>query len=104
MGNDQSKIRILVTCLFLAQMISLFTSADEQLKTRSAELFFIIAKQNADRFISITGYGNGAGLLYDAGILTARESNKKLDIEYSDTSDSEDDKREEIISDLINER
>jgi len=89
---------------FSAQMISLFTSADEQLKTRSAELFFIIAKQNADRFISITGYGNGAGLLYDAGILTARESNKKLDIEYSDTSDSEDDKREEIISDLINER
>ena len=38
------------------------------------------------------------------GILTARESNKKVDIEYSDTSDSEDDKREEIISDLINER
>ena len=38
------------------------------------------------------------------GILTARESNKKVDIEYSDSSDSEDDKREEIISDLINER
>ena len=51
-------------------MISLFTSADEQLKTRSAELFFIIAKQNADRFISITGYGNGAGLLYDAGMFS----------------------------------
>ena len=51
-------------------MISLFTSADEQLKTRSAELFFIIAKQDADRFISITGYGNGAGLLYDAGMFS----------------------------------
>ena len=43
-------------------------------------------------------------LKYFEGILTAREANQKLDIEYSDTSDSEDDKREEIISDLINER
>ena len=48
-------------------MISLFTSADEELKTGSAQLFFIIAKQNADRFINMTGYGNGAGLLYDVG-------------------------------------
>ena len=54
-------------------MISLFTSADEQLKTRSAELFFIIAKQDADRFISITGYGNGAGLLYDAGMFCSHK-------------------------------
>ena len=60
-------------------MISLFTSADEQLKTRSAELFFIIAKQNADRFISITGYGNGAGLLYDAGKFDILHS---LDVQF----------------------
>ena len=59
-------------------MISLFTSADEQLKTRSAELFFIIAKQDADRFISITGYGNGAGLLYDAGMFCSHNSGVRL--------------------------
>ena len=47
-------------------MISLFTSPNTTLKTLSAQLFFIISKQKTERFINLTGFGNGAGLLYDS--------------------------------------
>ena len=57
-----------------AQLISLFTSPNIGLKTQSAQVYFIIAKQKTDRFIHFTGYGNGAGLLYDAGILAEKRT------------------------------
>ena len=44
----------------------------------SAQLFFIISKEKTARFIALTGYGNAAGLLYDAGILTGRQGHKDL--------------------------
>merc|ERR1712241_589808 len=69
-------------------LISLFTNPDIIVKTLAAQIFFIIAKQNVQRFIDMTGYGNAAGLLYQNGFLTKGFTPDDGD-DYSDDDDDQ---------------
>lgn len=79
---------------FSGRLIVLFTDTDMGVKTVAAQLFMIISKNNVQRFIDITGYGNAAGLLYQNGTLSGETPETKLDYE---SSDNEDQIREEAI-------
>ena len=89
-------------------MIALFTSPNVMLKSMSAQLFFIISKEQTARFIALTGYGNAAGLLYDAGILTSGAAHGEDDVDDSafseDEGDEDEARRDEAISSIINTR
>jgi len=74
------------------RLISLFTHPDLIVKTLSAQVFFIIAKEKVQRFIDITGYGNAAGLLYQNGFLTG---NFQMDTDGDEYSSDEDDEEHE---------
>jgi len=91
-----------------AQLIALFTSPNVMLKSMSAQLFFIISKEQTARFIALTGYGNAAGLLYDAGILTSGAAHGEDDVDDSafseDEGDEDEARRDEAISSIINTR
>lgn len=80
-------------------LCKLLTSSATQLADLSAELLFILCKENVGRMIKYTGYGNAAGLFANRGLLAGR-SNPVND--YS--SDSEDSDTEEYkqIQDKIN--
>ena len=76
------------------------------LKSMSAQLFWIIAKQKTARFIALTGYGNAAGLLYDTGIFTGQSTMEGVDVSSfsDDENEDEDEQREEKINEIINKR
>uniref|UniRef100_A0A336MUZ0 CSON001671 protein n=1 Tax=Culicoides sonorensis TaxID=179676 RepID=A0A336MUZ0_CULSO len=80
-------------------LCKLLTNPATQLADLSAELLFILCKENVGRMIKYTGYGNAAGLFANRGLLAGR-SNPIAD--YS--SDSEDSDTEEYkqIQDKIN--
>lgn len=80
-------------------LVKLLTNPTTQLADLSAELLFVICKENVGRMIKYTGYGNAAGLFANRGLLAGR-SNPTLD--YS--SDSEDSDTEEYkqLQDKIN--
>ncbi|XP_058840077.1 synembryn-like [Topomyia yanbarensis] len=69
---------------------SLLTSPCTQIADLSAELLFVLCKENVGRMIKYTGYGNAAGLFANRGLLGGRQSNTE---QYS--SDSEDSDTEE---------
>lgn len=68
----------------------LLTTPATQVRDLSAELLFVICKENVGRMIKHTGYGNAAGLLANRGLLGGRSDPS---CEYS--SDSEDSDTEE---------
>lgn len=80
-------------------LCKLLTNPATQLADLSAELLFVLCKENVGRMIKYTGYGNAAGLFANRGLLAGR-SNPIAD--YS--SDSEDSDTEEYkqIQDKIN--
>ncbi|XP_058460085.1 synembryn [Malaya genurostris] len=69
---------------------SLLTSPCTQIADLSAELLFVLCKENVGRMIKYTGYGNAAGLFANRGLLGGRQGNTE---QYS--SDSEDSDTEE---------
>ncbi|KAL9702924.1 hypothetical protein quinque_006442 [Culex quinquefasciatus] len=71
-------------------LCSLLTSPCTQIADLSAELLFVLCKENVGRMIKYTGYGNAAGLFANRGLLGGRQGNTQ---EYS--SDSEDSDTEE---------
>ncbi|XP_053683529.1 synembryn [Sabethes cyaneus] len=71
-------------------LCSLLTSPCTQIAYLSAELLFVLCKENVGRMIKYTGYGNAAGLFANRGLLGGRQGNTE---QYS--SDSEDSDTEE---------
>lgn len=71
-------------------LCSLLTSQITQIADLSAELLFVLCKENVGRMIKYTGYGNAAGLFANRGLLGGRQGNTE---QYS--SDSEDSDTEE---------
>ncbi|KAL5290526.1 RIC8B.2 family protein [Megaselia abdita] len=66
------------------------TSPDTTLRDLSADLLFVCCKENVNRMIKYTGFGNAAGLLAGKGMLDCRR------VENTDySSDSEDSDTEE---------
>uniref|UniRef100_A0A182X0H7 Synembryn n=1 Tax=Anopheles quadriannulatus TaxID=34691 RepID=A0A182X0H7_ANOQN len=72
-------------------LCSLLTSPCTQIADLSAELLFVLCKENVGRMIKYTGYGNAAGLFANRGLLGGRTGNGGE--QYS--SDSEDSDTEE---------
>ncbi|KFB35185.1 AGAP010793-PA-like protein [Anopheles sinensis] len=72
-------------------LCSLLTSPCTQIADLSAELLFVLCKENVGRMIKYTGYGNAAGLFANRGLLGGRTA--KGCEQYS--SDSEDSDTEE---------
>lgn len=66
------------------------TAPDTALRDLSADLLFVCCKENANRMIKYTGFGNAAGLLSGKGMLDCRRTENT---DYS--SDSEDSDTEE---------
>ncbi|XP_055631722.1 synembryn [Toxorhynchites rutilus septentrionalis] len=71
-------------------LCALLTSPCTQIADLSAELLFVLCKENVGRMIKYTGYGNAAGLFANRGLLGGRQGNTE---QYS--SDSEDSDTEE---------
>jgi len=84
-----------------ALLINCFTSPDVRLSISSQHFVFVLCKENIDRFIKRTGFGNAAGLLANRSMLGSQlnkskgDVNGKLFADYSDESDSENDNPEE---------
>ncbi|XP_052873240.1 synembryn-like [Anopheles cruzii] len=72
-------------------LCALLTSPCTQIADLSAELLFVLCKENVGRMIKYTGYGNAAGLFANRGLLGGRSV--KVSEQYS--SDSEDSDTEE---------
>ncbi|KAJ8253583.1 hypothetical protein COCON_G00201950 [Conger conger] len=51
------------------RLVRLMTHVDTDVKHCSAELLFVLCKENVSRFVKYTGYGNAAGLLAARGLL-----------------------------------
>ncbi|KAJ8347301.1 hypothetical protein SKAU_G00287020 [Synaphobranchus kaupii] len=51
------------------RLVRLMTNMDTDVKHCSAELLFVLCKENVSRFVKYTGYGNAAGLLAARGLL-----------------------------------
>lgn len=51
------------------KLCRLLTHTVMEIKSLAAEFMFILCKENTDRFIKYTGYGNAAGLLAEKGLL-----------------------------------
>uniref|UniRef100_A0A2M4AES9 Putative signaling protein ric-8/synembryn regulates neurotransmitter secretion n=1 Tax=Anopheles triannulatus TaxID=58253 RepID=A0A2M4AES9_9DIPT len=69
-------------------LCSLLTSPCTQIADLSAELLFVLCKENVGRMIKYTGYGNAAGLFANRGLLGGR-SNKGCEQYSSDSEDSD---------------
>ncbi|KAJ8299039.1 hypothetical protein KUTeg_023099 [Tegillarca granosa] len=73
------------------RLCKLLTSPVPEVKTLAAEFLFILCKENVNRMVKYTGYGNCAGLLAAKGLLAMGDGGEPTD--YS--SDSEDSETEE---------
>ncbi|XP_012287284.1 synembryn [Orussus abietinus] len=74
-----------------AKLCKLLTTPYTELRDLVAEFLFVLCKENVERMIKYTGYGNAAGMFANKGLLGRRQP----DNEYS--SDSEDSDTEEYI-------
>ncbi|XP_076805364.1 chaperone Ric-8A-like isoform X2 [Clavelina lepadiformis] len=80
------------------KLIELFTHNDTNLKHAAADFLFVLCKENVDRFVKYTGYGNAAGLLAARGFLAGGRG----DTEYSDTDSDSDTEEYKQVCDEIN--
>lgn len=71
------------------KLIKLFTHANTEVKGAAADFIFVLCKENVDRLVKYTGYGNAAGLLASRGLLAGGRGSTA----YSD-SDSDSDTEE----------
>ncbi|KAK1797969.1 hypothetical protein P4O66_000730 [Electrophorus voltai] len=69
------------------KLVRLMTHVDTDLKHCSAELLFVLCKENVSRFVKYTGFGNAAGLLAEQGFLW--DHGPSSQIQYSSDSDSD---------------
>ncbi|CAL8317094.1 unnamed protein product [Arctogadus glacialis] len=71
------------------RLVRLMTHMDTEVKHCAAELLFVLCKENVNRFVKYTGYGNAAGLLAARGLLGGRPGAEPGGPQYSSDSDSD---------------
>lgn len=76
-----------------ARLVKLMVHADHSLAYSTADFLFVLCKENVDRLVKYTGFGNAAGLLMQRGLLAGGSHEGEAD--YS--SDSGDSDTEEFI-------
>ena len=76
------------------KLVTLMTSSSVEVKELAADLLFVLCKENVERLIKYTGYGNAAGLLANRGLMLGG-SGQQTSTQYS--SDSEESDTEEYI-------
>lgn len=71
------------------RLVRLMTNPDTIVKEMVANLLFVLCKENVQRLIKYTGYGNAAGLLANRGLMPDdnRKSNYSSESEDSDTDE-----------------
>ncbi|XP_033337633.1 ric8 guanine nucleotide exchange factor A isoform X2 [Megalopta genalis] len=74
-----------------AKLCKLLTSPLTELRDLVAEFLFILCKENVNRMVKYTGYGNAAGMFANKGLLFS----KMIQADYS--SESEDSETEEYL-------
>lgn len=74
-----------------AKLCKLLTSPITELRDLVAELLFILCKENVNRMVKYTGYGNAAGMFAKKGLLGRNQA------ETNYSSESEDSETEEYI-------
>ncbi|XP_029177005.1 synembryn [Nylanderia fulva] len=74
-----------------AKLCKLLTSPITELHDLVAELLFILCKENVNRMVKYTGYGNAAGMFAKKGLLGRNQ------VETNYSSESEDSETEEYI-------
>ncbi|XP_065172750.1 synembryn-like [Atheta coriaria] len=67
----------------------LLTTPITQVRDLAAELLFVICKENVNRMIKYTGYGNAAGLFARRGLMGGRPADTSVYSSESDDSDTE---------------
>jgi hypothetical protein len=75
------------------KIVRLMTDPNLQIKRLSAQFLFILCKENVNRLIKYSGYGNAAGLLADAGLMMNSYGDRSSYSSDSEESDSEDYKK-----------
>jgi hypothetical protein len=75
------------------RLVKLMTDANIQVKQLSAQFLFVLCKENVNRLIKYTGYGNAAGLLADTGLMLSNYGDRANYSSSSDDSETEDYKR-----------
>ncbi|KAK2717904.1 hypothetical protein QYM36_006636 [Artemia franciscana] len=82
------------------KLVKRMTAASRtQVSQLSAQLLFVLCKENVGRFIKYTGYGNAAGLLAENGLMLGRPGNGEL---YSDDSDDSETEEFKELEDKVN--
>ncbi|XP_076038341.1 chaperone Ric-8A-like isoform X2 [Oratosquilla oratoria] len=81
------------------KLCSLMTSLLIEIKHLSANFLFILCKENVDRFIKYTGYGNAAGYLAGRGLMLGGRGKS---VDYSSDSEESDTEEYNQIKDMIN--
>ncbi|XP_065316810.1 synembryn-B-like isoform X2 [Gordionus sp. m RMFG-2023] len=71
------------------------TSHYTDLKELSAELLFTLCKENVDRLVEYTGYGNAAGILARLGLMTGGVGPNRR-VYSADSSDNDDEERKNV--------
>ena len=79
------------------KMVKLMTNPNIDVKELVADLLFVLCKENVDRLIKYTGFGNAAGLLANRGLLYGGRGE-----DYSSESeDSETDEYRQVKDRLV---
>lgn len=65
----------------------------------AADFLFVLCKENPDRLVKHTGYGNAAGLFAARGLLGG--INEKTTIVYSSDDDDSDTEEYSAVADLV---
>lgn len=71
------------------RLVKLMTSPMTDVKELVADFLFVLCKENVERLIKYTGYGNAAGLLANRGLMHGRQGNTRDYSSDSDDSDTE---------------
>ena len=66
----------------------------------AADFLFVLCKENPDRLVKHTGYGNAAGLFAARGLLGGRKENTTID--YSSDDDDSETEEYAAIVDKVN--
>ncbi|XP_078483519.1 chaperone Ric-8A [Ciona intestinalis] len=80
------------------KLVKLCTHANVEVKNGIADFLFVLCKENVDRFVKYTGYGNAAGLLAARGLLAGGFG----ETEYSDCDSDSDTEEYKNASHQIN--
>jgi hypothetical protein len=72
-----------------AKLCKLLTSPITELRDLVAELLFVLCKENVNRMVKYTGYGNAAGMFAAKGLLERNQAETAYSSESKDSETEE---------------